>query len=312
MFGICVAVKATTSYSSRPRYTRLKLWKSRPAAPAISTRVLFMHKAYARTQDGARVPAPLPTRALTASQRLAHALGDRFHLDLGARDLAQELVRRRALPLRPEIAKERAGLAGGEPGRPEALSEVVPQLCLERPRAQVRVDVEAGVDVGEVVRRARLDLRRVAEQLDVPLRHRVGLAVGEELELVEQLRRVPADEEEQPHHSLGRVLVGPWEVEAPREPGRLVGQVLQEHRPPFGHGGVAEPLLLHGEVARGVAVVLRVPGLVEERAPVVGSADRLDHEHHLVGDLDRGAERARRLLRALLDIEVDVLLTVEV
>src|ERR671930_1862376 len=99
MFGICVAVKATTSYSPRPRYTRLKLWKSRPAAPAISTRVLFMHKAYARTQDGARALRARPRRTLTALQRFAHALGDRFHLDLGARDLAQELVRGRALPL---------------------------------------------------------------------------------------------------------------------------------------------------------------------------------------------------------------------
>jgi hypothetical protein len=27
------------------------LWKSRPATPAIKTRVLFMHRAYAATQD---------------------------------------------------------------------------------------------------------------------------------------------------------------------------------------------------------------------------------------------------------------------
>src|ERR1044072_8363781 len=54
MFGICVAVTATTSAPPRPRQTRLKLWKSRPAAPAISTRVLFMHRAYAATQDSAR------------------------------------------------------------------------------------------------------------------------------------------------------------------------------------------------------------------------------------------------------------------
>jgi hypothetical protein len=55
-----------------------------------------------------------------------------------------------------------------------------------------------------------------------------------------------------------------------------------------------------------------VPGLVEEGAPVVGAADRLDHEHHLVGHLDRRAEGPRRLLRALLDVEVHVGLAVEV
>src|ERR671922_17672 len=52
MFGIWVAVNATTSYSGRSRYTRLKLWKSRPAAPTIRTRVLAMHKVYAGPQDG--------------------------------------------------------------------------------------------------------------------------------------------------------------------------------------------------------------------------------------------------------------------
>ena len=135
---------------------------------------------------------------------------------------------------------------------------------------------------------------------------------GVELELVEQLRRVAADEEEQPEHPLGRVLVGAREVELAREPAGLVGQVLHQHRPALGDRDVAEPLLLHRQVARGVAEVLGVAGLVEERAPVVGAADRLDHEHHLVRHLDRRAERARRLLRPLLDVELDVLLAVEV
>ena len=63
-----------------------------------------------------------------------------------------------------------------------------------------------------------------------------------------------------------------------------------------------------GRSARGVREVLGVAGLVEERLPVVVAADRLDHEHHLAGDLDRRAERARALPRALLEVEVDVLL----
>ena len=58
--------------------------------------------------------------------------------------------------------------------------------------------------------------------------------------------------------------------------------------------------------------MLRVAGLVEEREPVVGAALRLDHEHDLVGDLDRRAEGARRLGRALLDVEVNVLLRIQV
>src|SRR5437870_12581298 len=38
MNGIWVAVKATTSLPGSSRYTTLKLWKSRPAAPMMSTR----------------------------------------------------------------------------------------------------------------------------------------------------------------------------------------------------------------------------------------------------------------------------------
>src|SRR5437867_4753663 len=37
MFGICVAVKPTTRRSGSFRYTVLKLWKSRPAAPSTRT-----------------------------------------------------------------------------------------------------------------------------------------------------------------------------------------------------------------------------------------------------------------------------------
>ena len=58
--------------------------------------------------------------------------------------------------------------------------------------------------------------------------------------------------------------------------------------------------------------MLGVAGLVEERAPVVVAADRLDHEHHLARDLDRRAERARALAGARLEVEVDVPLRAEV
>ena len=58
--------------------------------------------------------------------------------------------------------------------------------------------------------------------------------------------------------------------------------------------------------------MLRVAGLVEERAPVVGAADRLDHEHHAVRHLDRRAERPRGLVLALLHVELHVRLRAEV
>ncbi len=58
--------------------------------------------------------------------------------------------------------------------------------------------------------------------------------------------------------------------------------------------------------------MLRVAGLVEEGAPVVCAAHRLDDEDDSARDLDRGAERARALLRALLDVQLDVLLGLEV
>src|SRR5918999_2892161 len=49
MFGICVAVNATTSVSSRARKATFKSWKSPPAAPATSTRLrpLMMNREYA-------------------------------------------------------------------------------------------------------------------------------------------------------------------------------------------------------------------------------------------------------------------------
>src|SRR6266540_802801 len=145
-----------------------------------------MYRAYAGTQDSARQRLPKLTdcylvsrNALASSaERFANPVADRFHLDLGAGNLAQELVRGRALALRPQLAQKRSRLGGGEPGRPEALAQVVSQLRLERPRAQVRVDVETGVDIGEVVRRAGFDLGRAPEQLDVSARHRGGVASG--------------------------------------------------------------------------------------------------------------------------------------
>ena len=88
--------------------------------------------------------------------------------------------------------------------------------------------------------------------------------------------------------------------------------MLNQHCPAFGDRVVAEPAFLHSQIRRRVREVLGVPGLVEEGAPVVRAADRLDHEHDLVRDLDRGAEGARGLRRPLLDVEMDVLLGAQI
>src|SRR5579872_1154124 len=248
---------------------------------------------------------------LDERQVLAHALRDRFELDPRAGDVAEEVLGRPAHPLAPQLAQQRARFAAREPRVAELAAQVCAQLRLERPRAEVRRDVEARVDVAEVVGRARLDLQRVGEQLDVPRAHRLDVVRRVELELVLQLRRVAAYDEQEQRGAVGSERLGTREVEPPRQPHGIVGEVLQQHRPAFGDGAVAEPALLDLQLGARVREVLGVARLVEKRRPVVRAAHRLDDEHHLPRHLDRRAERARRLVRPLLDVEVDVLLLVD-
>src|SRR5215211_708450 len=116
-------------------------------------------------------PAALSKRESDQRERLAHASGDGFELERRAGDVLEEVLRGPPLALSPQLLQQRARLALREPRIAELLAEVVAELRLERPRAQVRRDVEAGVDVAEVVGRARLDLQRVAEDLDVARLH---------------------------------------------------------------------------------------------------------------------------------------------
>src|SRR5712691_6106134 len=101
MFGIWVAVNATTQVSTRSRYSTLKLWKSRPAAPTISTRVLTGEEDTGLGGYRARQP-------------LADAGGDRFELEARARRILQHVLGGELLALRPELAQLRAGLGRGE------------------------------------------------------------------------------------------------------------------------------------------------------------------------------------------------------
>src|SRR4051812_24015287 len=105
----------------------------------MSTRVLVMHKAYARTQDGAGLalgpvlahppataPAAcshgsvppgfdLPRPPCALAERLADPVFDRRQLELGAGDILQQLVRGGLVAQGPQLAQERAGLTLGEP-----------------------------------------------------------------------------------------------------------------------------------------------------------------------------------------------------
>ena len=71
-----------------------------------------------------------------------------------------------------------------------------------------------------------------------------------ELELVEELRAVAADDPEELRRSLGRELVRAREVEPPLEPDGVDRQVLEQHRPALGDGVVAEPPLLRRQGRR--------------------------------------------------------------
>src|SRR5581483_565899 len=86
------------------------------------------------------------------------------------------------------------------------LLEEALQLRLERPGADVLGDVEPGIDVAEVVGVARLDLQRVAEDLDVAAAYGRDVRRLVELELVEQLRAVPPHEVEERSRALGNEL----------------------------------------------------------------------------------------------------------
>ena len=201
-----------------------------------------------------RALGPPAARARRPGERLADAVGDRLHLERRARHVLEHLVRGRPLAQRPQLAEERAGLAMREPVAAEPLAQVVAELRLERPRAQVRGDVEAAVDVRRGSRVGLgVDLQRVAEDLDVAARaspsgrRRCGTRARRGASRSSGGRSRGASSRPR------RELVGPREVEPPRQPGRLVGQVLEQHRPALGDGVVAEPALLDRQVARGDA-----------------------------------------------------------
>ena len=151
-----------------------------------------------------------------------------------------------------------------------------------------------------------LDPRRVQHPLRVAGGHRIQIGSVVELELVEQLGAVTAHEVEEHGGRLADQLVGAAHVEPARQPGRVGDEVLEQERPGLGDRVVAEAAGLEAERRGRVREVLGVAGLVEQRAPVVDSSDRLDAQDDATGDVDGRAERARILARTSLDVEVDV------
>src|SRR5262245_31895384 len=107
MSGIWVAVKATTSTSGRSRKSTLKLWKSRPAAPAITTRLLGIG-----TRIGEPAAGSTPRRL---EESLADPARDRVHAQVCAGHVAKQRVGCRLLSLRPQLEQLAARLARREP-----------------------------------------------------------------------------------------------------------------------------------------------------------------------------------------------------
>src|SRR6266540_1881374 len=157
-----------------------------------------------------RMAGPAPS-GLSLCEVLLGTLGDRPELDRGAGHLAQQLVSCVGLALGPQLTQERAGLAVCEPLLAVALPQVGAELGFERPRAQVRRGVEAGIHVHEIAHGARLDLECVREELD----------------LVQELGGVPPDHEHEHGRLLGGEVARPRHVETPLEPRRLADEMLE-------------------------------------------------------------------------------------
>src|ERR671936_76378 len=196
-----VRVPARTPPSAPVATWRETINATRPVWPAEQRRL--------PTPSPQQLPPGWPSRA----KRLANPGRDRLHLERRAGHFLEQLLGRPALPLGPQLAQERSGLAPGEPGLTELLAQELAQLRLERPRAQVCGDVEAGVDVAEVVRRARLDLQRVAEDLDVAQPHRRHFVGAVELEFVQDLAAIAAHEVQEARRAFEREVVRARKVE---------------------------------------------------------------------------------------------------
>ena len=180
----------------------------------------------------------------------------------------QQLVGRRALAERPELAQQVARLAAREPVVAELAAQEVAQLRLERPRAQVAGDVERAVDVVEVA----LGVRRASSAPRSAARRSAGASTPGRRPGRTRSRRAAS-------RSSGARSRGARprpRSRAARRAARRAGGSATPARRRGAAISVAQPSVTAmsprrfasiGRSARGVRVVLGVAGLVEERAP---------------------------------------------
>jgi hypothetical protein len=133
-----------------------------------------------------------------------------------------------------------------------------------------------------------------------------------ELQLVDELRCVAAQEHQLRGPGLGHGGLCVLDAEQLVQPPRLLDQVLDQERERLGDRVVAEQTELERQPRVRVGVVLCVAALVEERGVVVTPTVRRDHQVDLVGDARSRAKRSRGLRRPRLRVEVDVALAIQV
>ena len=114
-----------------------------------------------------------------------------------------------------------------------------------------------------------------------------------QLELVGELRRVAAHEHQLEGARVSGRGLGVLHPELMAKPVAVFDQMLDEEGERLGHRVVPQMPELEREAGIGVRVVLDVAALVEERAVVVATATRRDHQIDLVGDAGSRAEGAR-------------------
>ena len=218
------------------------------------------------------------------------------------------------------LAEERAQALARLRARPPLVADLTlqvrAQLGRADPGAEVVGRVEAGVHVREVAIRAVADARRAGQALLVAAGGAAVLAeAAPEVELELELGDV-APEEQRFHEDRRLGVLGGFLVREPevaRVPARLARDRLDDVRVDLRQRVVARDVAERVRQRRVAArVVERVPGLVQEGLVVVEAALRARDQ---VDDLRRvGRDHAgpRRLLRAVVEVELDVRLRLEV
>ncbi len=218
--------------------------------------------------------------------------------------------------LAEEAAQEVAGLRAAPPVGAHVLAQVRAKLGGPDGRPEVVGRIEVRVHVGEVPIGPVREPGRLGQSLRIArARSSVFPESRPELELEMKLGDVPPEherfEEARRLGVLARVLGG--ETEVPCMPFGLADDALDRVRVDLGQGVVA------GELAEGIRKrrvaareVESVTGFVQEPLVVLQAALRAGDEVDDRGRVGRDHGRARRLLRAVLEVDLDVGVRLEV